>query len=357
MFGQFEGFCISRIIFHKIFKRDENGIVPPVYNSSCETLAPKEKSTIEERIVKAIGNNSKALQMDVIKNGEGSVFKYVIPAFVRQLDEAEFIGLSKNITDKLVEAQSTRRMPGGVVAVFEGKTGIHSQRYIGIIKAEEDNGFTLESADSRLLLKFIDDLLLTKNQKIYKVAIIIDKGEGKSTRDPGDVDVYIYDSNNNVAHADARVTYFYDAFMGCTFQKSSEILTRNFYNSTKTFINTSDEISSERKIDLVGALYSYLKFNASPIINVEEFANTYFAEAEIKDKYAKFMEERKIPTNSIHKDLSLISSKLKKRKIRFTNSITLEAPVDDFDRTVVIKENDNDNSTVITIKAKISSEE
>lgn len=356
MIGQFENFNIERIIFHKIFKRSEMGIVPPVFNYECEILGAQEKSKIEERVVKAIGNDSKALQMDIVEHGEHSVFKYVAPFFSSHKRDQDFIEMSQNVTNKLVEAQSTRRMPGGVVVIFEGKTGIHSDKYIGIIKAEEDNGFTLESSDKKLLLKYITDLLLTKNQKIYKVAVIIDKNSGEAERKPEDVSVYIYDSNNNVALADARITYFYSAFMGCTFQKSSKILTRNFYNSTKLFINTSKDIITEDKIDLMGALYSYLKHNVSPNINTNEFAELYLQSPEVKDQYSKFMEKREIPANNIHKDLSLISSKLKKRTIRFTNAISLVAPSDEFQDNIEIREND-DMSTTILIKAVRSSEE
>lgn len=356
MESKFENFCIDRIIFHKIFKRNADGIVPPVYNESCEVLESEKKSTLEERIIKAIGNNSKALQMDIVKSGEGSVFKYITPFLASKLEEEKFVTMSKNIADKLVDAQSTRRIPGGVVSVFEGKTGTLSQKYVGIIKAEEDSGFTLEAKNSKMLLKFISDLLLTKNQKIYKVVIIIDNGKDVEVRKPEHVDTYIYDSNNSVANADAKATYFYDAFMGCAFQKSSDFLTKNFYQSTKTFINTSSDILNEKKVDLIGGLYSYLKFNVSPNININDFAETYFDNPVIKDKYSNFMVEKNFPSNDIRKDLSLISSKLKKRKIHFTNCITLEAPVDDFKDIVEIKENE-DNSTTILIKAKRSLEE
>lgn len=349
----FENLKIDRIILHKIFKRDINGIVPPIFNNKCENMEEIERTTIEERVVKVVGSQSKAIEMDLIKTGEGSVYSSVAPLLEGEKSETDFIEASKKVTEKLVEAQNSRRMPGGIVVLLSGTTGVDENLFVGIIKAEEDNGFTVQNDGSNMSLKFISDLLLTKNQKIYKVAIMVKKDKMNNNVKPENIRTFIYDSNNNVAKLDAKATYFYDAFMGCAFQESSEILTKNFYHYTKEFARIS-KMETGQKMSIYNGLYSYLKYNVKPMISVQEFADMYIGSEEIKDLYFKFMEDKKVPSNSIRKDLKLLSKELKKRKIKFTHSITLEVPEEEFRNYVSITE--EGDQTIITMNAKMMSE-
>ena len=350
----FENLKIERIILHKIFKRDMNGVVPPIYNNKCEDMDSVEKATIEDRIVNAVGSQSKAIEMDFVKTGEESVYAVISDLFRSDVTDEEFVEASRRVTDKLVEAQNTRRMPGGVVVVLMGKTGISENRFVGIIKAEEDNGFTLQTDNGEMSLKYIKDLLLTKNQKIYKVAMLIEREKHEGNITPENIRVFIYDNNNNVAKLESKVTYFYDSFMGCAFQQSSEILTKNFYYYTKEFVRVNKNLDTEMKIGIINGLYTYLKYEVKPIISIREFADLYMGKEEIKDLYFKFMQEKEVPSYGIRKNLKLLTTTLKKRKFKFTHSITLEVPEEEFARYVKIEE--KDGNTVITMNAKMMSE-
>lgn len=355
MTEQFENLSIDRVIFHKIFKRDINGIVEPKYNKTCEEISGIEKSTIEERVVDVMGKTSKSMKMDIVQTDIGSVFYYISDFFRTERDDMQFIELSKKITQKLVNAQNNRRIPGGVVMVLDGRTGINREHFIGIIKAEEDNGFTTNDiSDGQMTLKYLNNLLLTKNQKIYKVAFIQDKRKDEEIRLPEDVDVYIYDSNNSVNNAEAKATYFYEGFMGCAFPKSSNFVTKDFYTHTKEFVKGYSDFNGEQKMDLFNALYTYMKINVNPVISIKEFSDMYIKDSTAKDNYIKYMSDKKVPSNNIKKDLSLIVSKLKKRRIKFTKNIELTAPAENFRDLIKIEE--MEDGTKIEIKAQISSE-
>ena len=352
MSTEFGNLKIDRLAIHEIFKRNEDKqIITPNYSHACLVLDDEAKSKIASRVVKAMGSNSHSIQMDILKVGEGTVFHYVKPLWNNQVEDEIFLEISKNLAYKLSEAQNTRRVPGGVVVVFEGRVGGNSEKYVGIIKAELHEGFIKEEKEEELSLRYLKDLLLTPQQKLYKVALLINK-TGATNVLAENVEAYIFDSNNDTSISAAKATYFYEGFMGCNFQRNKDVLTRDFYNYTKLFIKQEDKLSGSEKVDLVSALYSYLKVDSSPNINIKEFSDRYFVDPEIKDRYFKQMEKNNVPFNNIRKDLSMIKDKLKTRKIKFTNNINLYVPVDEFKHVVEIKESD-DTHTLINIKAKV----
>lgn len=357
MANLFENFDINRIIVHQIFKRDESGPKEPILNTVCTLLSGPGKNELQTRIIEAIGNNSRSIQMDIIYGDEGSTFCYLAPFLRANNTDDEFIEMSKQVTRNLVRSQTTRIIPGGAVVVFEGKTSANSKKCIGIIKAEKHGGFSLEQRSSaQLILKYIGDLLLTPQQKLYKIAMIIDCLEGEDReRSPNDVSTFIFDKDNNASNSNAAAIYFYETFMGCAFQRKSEVLTRDFFNYAKEFITKKAQFDGEQIVDCMSALYVYLKTDTNPNINIREFANTYFPNAEVIDEFSKFMEQKKMPLNNIHKDNSLIKSKLINRKIKFSNSVLLTAPVDRFSENITILEKTLEDTT-IKIKGTITSE-
>ena len=357
MTNLFENFDIKRIIVHQIFKREESGARPPVLNSACTTLPATGKNELQTRIIEAIGHNSRSIQMDIIYGNEGSTFCCIAPFLKLDKTDDEFIEMSKQVTNNLVRAQTSRTMPGGAVVVFEGTTSNSSKKCIGIIKAEKHGGFSLEqSSSAQLILKYIGELLLTPQQKLYKIAIVVDCQEGEiRDREPKDVSVFIFDKDNNSSNSNTGATYFYETFMGCSFQKKSEILTKDFYNYTKEFITSKSGFNGDQIVDCMSALFVYLKTDTNPNINVREFATTYFPNTEIIDEFSRFMEQKRIPLNNIRKDNSLIKDKLKNRKIKFSNAVLVTAPVDNFTENLEILEKTTE-STTIKIKGIIMSE-
>ena len=63
----FSNLQINQLIVHRVFKRSDTGeIVQPEYSLNPIELDESKKRVIRERLVSALGKNSKSLEMDII---------------------------------------------------------------------------------------------------------------------------------------------------------------------------------------------------------------------------------------------------------------------------------------------------
>lgn len=344
---------LDKLIIHEIFQRDVSGPLPPALNNELSDLDSTSKDELQTRIINAVGNDSHAMKMDIIDSSDNSVFHYISPVFRSEISDETLISISHNVVHKLASAQSSRTIPGGVVVFFNGTIGADNRKCVGIIKAEKHSGFSLHIKDDVRILQYINDLLLTPQQKLYKIAFLYSKVAPSDFGGIDDIDVFIFDSNNVKTQGKTAANYFYDGFMGCSFPKTSDILTKEFFYATKEFITQKANISGQDKVDKMSALYTYLKVDTSPTISVAEFAQRYFADADLKDQYTNFMEAKKVPSTTIHKNMEKLT--LRNRKVKFTNEVSLYAPVDKFSENVEIIAS-TDTTTEIRINGRIKSE-
>lgn len=351
-----ENFSITRLVIHEIYKRDISGSVPPTLNTELASLDGRGVAELQTRIVEAVGHGSHSIIMDIVQVEEGSVYSNIAPFLNGEKTESDFIAMSHRLINRLVQCQTSQIIPGGVVLIFEGTTGSTARKYIGIIKADKLTGFAVTTSQQTTIMNFLSNLLLTPQQKLYKVAIAIRNSDGVSgSLTPDDVSVAVFDSNNNKASSNAAANYFYDAFLGCAFQRKSDVLTRNFFNYTKEYITKKADLNGQEKIDAMSALYVYMKVRTDNNLNVGDFAQTYFASPVQRDSYKTYMATKKVPATDIVRDLSMIASKLKKRRIKFTNAVDIYAPVDNFNENLTIISSEID-STTLKIKGTIKTE-
>jgi hypothetical protein len=340
---------IRRIIIHQVFERSENrDLVEPRYNSELTALEADGLQTLQNRITNALGNDSYSVEMDINNTQYGSCFD-VISSMI-DLDEQGFINKSKNIALMLAHAQVNKKVPGGIVVVFSGLIGPNSNKFIGIIKAEIHNGFSILDRDNSLVLQYLSDLLLTPQQKLYKIGIFIEiTPPTTEKRQAEDFRVLVYDHNLRTGNINDAAAYFYGGFLGCSLSSNSKKLTSDFYTYSKDYIDISS-LADDKKLDLNYALYTYLKINQTNTISTADFSDQYLPE--LKDNYQQYMEGKNFPANSITKDLSYLKNKLQKRRIRFSSNVKLEAPSDNFNELVEIIGTE-DGNTLIKIKGII----
>jgi hypothetical protein len=274
-----------------------------------------------------------------------------------ELDESQFIDLSKKIPEKLTQAQTSRKIPGGIVVLFTGKIGLQNYRYVGIIKAEIHSGFSLDTENGKLLLRYLSELLLTPQQKLYKIGMFIEKEKGElidNVRTSLDFLVYIYDHNLTRNETQSAAQYFYQAFLGCSVSPSDKKLTKDFFTFTKEYID-SLSVDDDEKLDLNSGLYSYLKVEKTNTIKASEFAERYIP-VEKRDDYVNFIEEKGIPLRGITKDLGYLKYKLKRRKLSFSSSVKIIAPSDNFDSLVQIISTE-DSKTILSVAGHIEKDD
>jgi nucleoid-associated protein YejK len=347
---------IEKMIIHQVFKRDDNkALVPPKLSNDSISLAGFDGLyALQERITEALGSDSYCIEMTVKRDHPDST--YALCNQILDADEDAFITLSQKITDNLADAQKTRREPGGVVVVFTGKVGAQETKYVGIIKAELHGGFGLHEKKSKLDIDYIKNLLLTPQQKLYKIAILVYQGDASAAenRSPQEYDIFVYDHNMTRAETRQAATYFYDDFLGCTFSPSAKKLTQDFFMHTRDFINGL-KVGNERKVDLHTSLYTYLKVAQTNVVSVAEYSTRYF-DTGLRDEYMRFMQQRKFPLRAVEKDLSNIENKLKKRNVGFSSGVKITAPADVFPELVKIQGKEG-GKTIVEIKGEVDHED
>lgn len=353
-----ENLNIDNIIIHQIFEKDiYKNIKEPIYNNQFTTLDITGLSVLEQRITDALSNNSHSMPMEIVDINPNSTFSYVTKGI--KVNDTMFIDISKEMTYKLALSQTSRRIPGGIVVIMRGTVGVSNRPFLGILKAEIQQGFMINQSNSQLLLNYVSNLLLTPQQKFYKIGFFINVEEC-DIDDPLENQLekylcYVYDNNIRNTSIDEAAQYFYGTFLGCTFLKSNKQLTKQFYVSAKDFINRCDSLSDEEKLELNYALYTYLKVDQNNIVNVDDFATSYLKQ-DLLDSFRSYMLEKEVPLHAIEKDISLLDKTLKKRKIKFSSDVSISAPSAGFNELINIAGKDGE-WTLIKIKGNIENQE
>lgn len=360
---ELENLRLTRVVIHEVFQRaDDRAIVAPDFGRALEILDGDAFDALRSRVVSAMSSASKCLEMTIADAGAESMFAEVLRLV--DADDALFVEQSKQAATLLSRAQKSRKIPGGILVVFTGQALTPARRIVGVIKAEVHSGFTRERTGQTIALKFLKDLLLTAQTKLYKIGLFVESAPDAAGEATARWRSFIYDETVSLADRDKAAQYFYEGFLGCKFMESSARNTRRFHDLTKTFISKMDVPEIER-VELHNALVTYLKVDQSPTVSTAAFAEAYLGDGAVKDAYAQYMQSAEFPTAAVAKDLSDVNAKLRVRKFFFRNDVKLFAPAEGFDDLVKIEVIDGDNDahgnrqrwTRLTVKADISGQE
>lgn len=358
---------VDRIIIHQIHQKDKEGNpIPPTQSHEFTELEEKALASFTKRVTDALGEGSKAVEMEIVKKDKNDLSS-LIDTMIDQTDEV-FAVSSFDIAKKLSDAQRTKNITGGIVAIFTGKQGFPAKKFLGVIKAEIYNGYAkiVDEQTNKISLDFIEELLLTPSSKLYKTIAFFEKADYTSPCDDLNDKWLVMISDNQISQSDGKAAaqYFYSDFAGCGYPQTSARTTKQFYEATKEFI-TSLNYTVEVQNDLIGALTTYLKVDKSTTIDASSFASTYFDDPTVQDSFKNFLDERGLPNTAFTKDIEHIKSKLQIRKVVFNNSVKVLASPEIFKTDVIIKpyEGDKDGSgiaqqwTQIIIKDRINPKE
>lgn len=328
---------IERIIIHQIFQRNEDGNKKPPIQSHELTLF--DKSAMDEfksRVIDALGEGSKAVEMEIVKQGKDDIPR-IVDIAINQKNE-DFTVSSFDFAQKLSNVQQSRQIPGGIVVIFSGSYGYPQSKFLGVIKAEIHSAYQKEinPETKEISLKFVQEVLLTPGTRLYKTAGFFEKPIKKSNLDLNEkYSVLISDYQISKADGKAAAQYFYSDFLGCGYPNTSARSTKQFFDATHKFISDLN-VSSEKKIDLFNALTTYLKVATSSTISIKDFGSNYF-DNDLQDEYKNYMEDYGIPNTAFTKDLEHIESHLKFRKLNFSRNVKIIAPSEVFKELITVE--------------------
>lgn len=200
----FENLRVSRIVVHEVFQRaaDPRSARAPTLGEALETLSPDAMGAFRLRLTDALAAQNQSLHMRIVKHDSGS-FLDVATALISSSD-SDFPKISHALAEKLTDAQDARRIPGGMLIVFDGTVGAPAAPFVGVIKAETQAGFRRSRAPERTIIEFLQDVFLTPATRLYKVGMMV---RHDSKADPLDGwRAFVFDSNISASNREAAAS-------------------------------------------------------------------------------------------------------------------------------------------------------
>jgi len=321
-----ENLIITRIVAHEVFRRnDDKTLVPPDYGIALTPLSAKAGEVLATRIIKAMGSNSKSMDMVIANVAAVSVGDALLSPAVT---DADFVQISRQVADLLAAAQTSRQWPGGILVILQGTVGYPGRDMVAFIKAEVQEGFRkMMDANGGITVQFLDELFLTPEAKLYKIGMFVRPAAAGAAL--SDWLATVYDAAMTGKDRTTAAHYFYNGFLGCEFPENAAKFTKQFHDLSRDFISKLD-LPEEEKSDLHNALVTYLKVDNSATIQVSEFADSFLPTPAVKDAFLHFMDSAGFTDQPVAKDISELKAFLKFRKVEFSHNIKLTAPAENF---------------------------
>jgi hypothetical protein len=349
-----ENLTINRVCMHEVYRRpDDGGESPPSLAEGLLQLDALAMAAFRSRVIAAFKSSAQCIEMAIVDHGLGSLVAH--GAALVAAGTPGFIRESQSIAKRLAGAQQSRSIPGGLIVVFDGTVGNPATPFFGVMKAELHEGF-LKGAN--LQATFVENLFLSPKTKLYKIGLFVSDGARPRPILPEGWVATVYDSHMTATQRDSVATYFHRTFLGLELPVNSAQKVKQFYQQTKDFIRAAP-LTPEQKTDLYNGLYTYLKVNREPTIQVSRFAETYMDD-DLADDYGAYMQRNKFPAGAVSKDLSEVQGVLRQRRFRFPRSITLSGPseaINDLVRVDTVAGDSGDEWTQITIRGQLESQD
>ncbi|WP_232631531.1 nucleoid-associated protein [Methylobacterium sp. Leaf118] len=348
-----ENLTIRRVCLHEVYKRGDDGNVrTPTYSNGLLALNDKGLSAFQSRVHSAFKRDAKCMEMALRLTDATSIAGRGVA--IVDADDEDFVQQSRSFADLLAEAQVSRQIPGGLTVVFDGTVGYPERHFFGIMKAELHEGFMKQN---NMQATFVDSLFLSPKTKLYKIGLFIG-GEADSPIPVEDWKPTVYDYQLTSSHRDGAAAYFHSAYLGLDVPQNSAQQVKKFFDTTKAYIKSA-QIPQSDKVDLYNSLYSYLKTEQAPTVQVGHFADTYLPPA-LRGTYVDHMRRERVPDAAIAKDLSEVGGSLRMRRLKFPSKIMLSGPPEAINDLVDIEAFDTPDGkhwTRLTIRGAIEAQE
>jgi len=335
----------DEVIVHTLpkHKKDESEIEPR-YSETVSPLSIPLISVFKDKIVSALaGDKMLKLLFDEDNPSPIATFTKLIIKEQQSNGKSKFVNISKKIAKHLFDTQKGNNNEGILVVI---PVKVNQNPALVLIKLEMDSGAQLVMNDAMKSfdIKAIEDLMMTKKTRVYKVALLLNRDlQGV------EFDAIVTDNQIDMKAKKEVSSWFINRFLGCKPYKDPKIVTQDFYNFTKAFIDmqSDDVIKAKYHQDL----NSYLTKNISRL-NPKEFADDYLLTTEERNGYRDFLKTKGFSFNSFNKDLTQIENKVRKMAIEFANGVVITSNSGRLEDKVIL-ENAQDGQTKATITSKV----
>lgn len=354
----FANIHLNRIIVHEVLlAADLDGGKNPQQSDLFLELDPKGKTLLAKRLTDSLGSDSHSIELTVDVDREGSTFDLITK--LPDASDKDFISTSKELALLLTKAQNAGTIKAGICVVLAGTMGSNASpsRFVAILKAESDAGFVKEITKKAVVLKYISDMVLGAQQRLYKIGCFIEKKspapDSKSdVRLKDDFEAIVYDHQMSNTGDNNAARYFYGTFLGCRLADNSERLTRVFYEETSKHIDEA-KLTAQKRVELKNHLVSYLKSEEN-VVNPRTFADRYFPKP-LHESYFGRIKKAGFPPRDVSKNNHQIRRKLQVRRMFFSSKVRISAPEESFNDVVKIVDS-KDGWTTLKINGELEAQ-
>ena len=316
---------VTRLIIHELPKR---GMSPTdgVLTDTESPLTKEVRHFFEERIREALASKG-------IPIGITELHSSPVPDCVKKLlcqSHVRFVRESQTIAEHFFCIQ-TGVHSEGLLCIAE--CTIKTAAAIAIIKLELEEGVRAElrgtTGQTHFEILVVDDLMLTKNTKVFKVALFSLQDGLKFE----DVEARACDSQR--ARAQLIAEYFLDQFLGCHLLDEPDIMTKKFLETAEVFINTQikDPVIQAR---YQNAVLAELNSN-SDTVHARAFVDVHMDSTHRK-AFLGALGEAEVATTGFGKDVKLIRSKIVRMRFEFDGGISVLVPPQRLNESVTVKQ-------------------
>lgn len=331
---------IDKLIIHDVPKHKKNETSgSPNYSENESSITDGMRSFFQDKI-KAALNSDQSIKV-CFKDETASSVPSCINRIVTSDDS--FVEISKEIALNLYNIQQGNNA-AGILLILRGH--ISTLTVCVILKLERDNGaqLILNEETKTFNVKEVQDLMLTKKTRIFKVALFTNRTLSNNGYDGQLMDFQINPKNKKEIN-----TFFLD-FLGCIPYSDPKIATKRFYQLTRDYIETiSDPIKRSQYIQ---DLNSYLRKNQSTL-GPREFADDYMTDTQHKNQYRSFLISNNFEFATYTKDNMLVNSHISRIVVEFENGISILGDDGTLQDKVLLTEDEQTGECKAVIKSKI----
>lgn len=305
---------VQSLIVHEIprhFLRAEDATSGPVLSDVESPLNPTVRNFFQERMAGSLGRAAFEVELDPHAESRA-------PSLISGLladPPSDLVAASQELAEILYHCQSGVS-PEGLLIVLtvtvEGRPGV------AIFKLEKEEGTRVQrkkvQGGSTFSVDHLTDLMLTGKTRVYKVGLFARPSGSDEIRG------LVCDKQKG---SDTTVAFFFlQRFLGCCLCESPEITTNRFYGVALRYINDDIE-DPEVKARYQVALAQELSSNRTTV-SPEAFANTNLKVAD-RSRLLERLEEAGVGRRSFPKDLSIVSSALRRIQWQFQHGVVVLA--------------------------------
>lgn len=337
--ADFSSFSIDQVIMHHVPQATKNNKATslPVYSEAVIDLDPRELTYLNGRMRGTLGGYARPVVED---QPAGSP----VPGLVRELlaDPSLLVQNSIAITQRLHETQPAIS-PVGLALVVLGKVG--SEAAVLISKVEHEQGMRVDQTQNAEGLRtykaeYLNDLIFGQKTRVFKSGVFLASALQRRL-----LRGHVVDEQQG-SHGVAE--FFVSDCLGCTFTQRADVLTEKLFKATEKWIRKSvpdPELQAEYEIALLAEMQSSKKKLSTAL-----FAQDHIKTEDDRISFLAAVEAAGVPGSPINKDITLISSSIKRIKVDTQRNATVLVPPEMYqDGTFQITHLDDGNSEIVVV--------